>query len=92
MVIDIYMAFCEEMMLIEGAATPLLSFPSNRGLLERHPAGSLCRFSVPLLLRPQVAKLHGKSQPVGRAAALPNDGEIGFTEGIAPNQVVSAVG
>ena len=40
----------------------------------------------------EVAKLHGKSQPVRRAAALPNDGEIGFTEGIATNQVVSVVG
>ena len=34
------MAFCEEMMLIEGAAPPPLSFPSNLGLLEslsQHP-------------------------------------------------------
>ena len=39
-VIDIYMAFCEEMMLREGVAPLPLSFPSNRGLLEslnQHP-------------------------------------------------------
>ena len=40
----------------------------------------------------EVAKLHGKAQPVRRASALPDDGEIGFTKGIAPNQVVSVVG
>ena len=40
----------------------------------------------------EIAKLHGKAQPVRRAAALPDDGKIGFTEGIAPNQVVSVVG
>ena len=32
-VIDIYMAFCEDMMRIGGAALSI-SFPSNRGLLE----------------------------------------------------------
>ena len=40
----------------------------------------------------EVAKLHSKSQPVRRAAALPDDGNSRFTEGIAPNQVVSVTG
>ena len=33
-VIDIYMAFCEDMMRIGGGAALSISFPSNRGLLE----------------------------------------------------------
>ena len=40
----------------------------------------------------KVTELHGETQPVSRAAALPNDGKIGLTQGVASDQVVSAVG
>jgi hypothetical protein len=34
-----------------------MAFPSNRGLLDRPQPHFLCRFSVPLLLRPRICNL-----------------------------------
>lgn len=39
----------------------------------------------------QVAKLHGEAQAVGRAASLPDDGEVGIAERVMPDQVVLGV-
>src|SRR5947209_18089772 len=40
----------------------------------------------------EVAELYGKAKPVSLAAALPDDGKIGFAEGVAPDQFISAIG
>jgi hypothetical protein len=39
----------------------------------------------------QVAELHGEAQPVGRAASLPDDGEVGFAERVVADQVLLGV-
>jgi hypothetical protein len=39
----------------------------------------------------QVAKLHGKAQPIRRPAPLPDDGEIGIAERVIPDQIVLGV-
>jgi hypothetical protein len=33
----------------------------------------------------EIAELNRKAQPVRRAAALPDDGKVGFTQGVSPN-------
>src|ERR1700723_2846997 len=37
----------------------------------------------------KIAELHSKAEPISRITTLPNDGQIGLTEGVTPNQVVS---
>src|SRR5271163_2118940 len=39
----------------------------------------------------KVAELHSKAEPVSRATTLPNNGQIGLTQGVTPDQVVSVV-
>jgi len=38
-----------------------------------------------------IAELHRKTQAVRRAAALPDDGKVRFTQGVSPNQIVTVV-
>ncbi|SVW07112.1 Uncharacterised protein [Klebsiella pneumoniae] len=39
----------------------------------------------------QVTELHGEAQPVGRAAPLPDDGEVGFAERVVTDQLILGV-
>jgi hypothetical protein len=39
----------------------------------------------------QVAELHGEAQPVGRAAPLPDDGQVGFAERVVTDQLILGV-
>ncbi len=39
----------------------------------------------------QVAELHREAQPVGRAAPLPDDGEVGFAERVVTDQLILGV-
>ena len=40
----------------------------------------------------QVTELHGKAQPVRRATPLPDDGKIGFAQGVSPDQILTVIG
>jgi hypothetical protein len=39
-----------------------------------------------------IAKLYGKSKPVGGASPLSDDGQISIVEGVEPNQLIFGVG
>ncbi len=39
----------------------------------------------------QVAELHGEAQPVGRAAPLPDDGQVAFAERVVTDQVILGI-
>jgi hypothetical protein len=39
----------------------------------------------------QVAELHGEAQPVGRAAPLPDDGQVAFAERVVTDQLILGV-
>jgi hypothetical protein len=39
----------------------------------------------------EIAELDRKTQPIRRATALPDDGKVGFTQGVSPNQIVTVV-
>jgi len=36
-------------------------------------------------------RLHGEAQPVGRAAPLPNDGQVGVAERVVTDQLILGV-